>query len=131
MTDGIILYDLGAGMFCEECGRAKSLRMWPGTLTGCGTCDEVVTRHRCPGLPDLNVGESWTCGECGTVWTAGEREETCGECGQGIGLMRKTWTSVPGDRLDTAPRYEPQPWTPFRDVLRQSPGDLVKGLPPV
>ena len=119
VTDGIIAYDL-AGNWCEECGRAKSFRMWPGTLTGCATCDEVVTRHRCPGRPDLNVGESWECPECGTTWTAGEKEETCGECGQGVGTMRKTWASVLGDRLDSAPRYEPQPFT-FRNVLRQSP----------
>ena len=50
--NGIIAYDLGAGMFCEECGRPKSFRLWPGTRTGCKTCDEVVTRHRCTKRPD-------------------------------------------------------------------------------
>jgi uncharacterized protein (DUF983 family) len=111
-----------AGNFCEECGQAKSHRMWPGTLTGCATCDEVVTRHRCTGSgrPDLDtlaIGASWECPDCGTLWTATEKEEACGECGQGIGTMRRAWDTVPGDRIDTAPRYEPQPYTPFRNRL--------------
>ncbi len=124
MTDGgIIPYDL-AGNWCEECGRAKSFRMWPGTLTGCGTCDEVVTRHRCLGRPDLDamtLGESWACPACGSTWTAVEREgeclDCCGECGHRVTVRR--WDSVPGDRLDSAPRYKPQPFTPFRNVFRR------------
>jgi ABC-type ATPase with predicted acetyltransferase domain len=59
----------------------------------------------------------WECPDCGTLWTATEKEETCGECGQGIGTMRRAWDTVPGDRIDTAPRYEPQPYTPFRNRL--------------
>ena len=132
VTDhGIISYDLGAGNWCEECGRAKSFRLWPGTRTGCAACDEVVTRHRCTSRPDLDalaLGESWDCRECGSTWTAVEKEDWCGECGRSG--MVKGWDSVPGDRLDSAPRYEPQPWTPFRNVLGRSPGNLVKGLPP-
>ena len=101
--------------FCEECGFAKSLRLFPGMLTGCATCDEVVTRHHCTGRPDVTLGASWTCPGCGTVWTAREEEETCESCGQGIGTMRRAWDTIPGDRLDTAPRYVPQPFTPFRN----------------
>ena len=113
---GWLPYDL-AGNWCEECGRAKSYRLWPGVLTGCKTCDEVVTRHRCMKRPDLDVGQSWECPDCGTLWTAAEEEETCGECGQGIGTMRRTWNSVPGDRIDSAPRYEPRPFTPLRNLF--------------
>ena len=123
---GILMYDL-AGNWCEECGRAKSFRLWPGVLTGCKTCDEVVTRHRCTKRPDLAAGESWTCPDCGTLWTAAEEEETCGECGQGIGTMIRTLDSVPGDRIDTAPRHTPRSYTPFRNpfpslAARPEPG---------
>src|ERR1700689_2096557 len=118
--NGVLMYDL-AGNWCEECGRAKSLRMF-GYLTGCTACDVVVTAHRCTGRPDLGTGESWECPDCGTVWTAGEKEETCGECGQGIGTMRRTWENVPGDRLDTAPRHDLQPFTPFRNALHRTAG---------
>ena len=114
---GVLMYDL-AGNWCEECGRAKSFRLFPGGLTGCKTCDEVVTRHRCTKRPDLATGESWTCPDCGTIWTAGEEEETCGECGHGLGIMQRTWDSVPGDRIDSAPRSKPEPWTPLRNALR-------------
>ena len=114
--NGIIPYDL-IGNWCEECGRAKMYRIWPGTLMGCKTCDEVVTRHRCTGRPDLATGESWTCPDCGTLWTAAEEEDTCGECGQGTGSMRRTWETVPGDRIATAPRYEPRPYGPFRSLF--------------
>jgi hypothetical protein len=116
--NGWLPYDL-VGNFCEECGRAKSFRMWPGVLTGCKTCDEVVTRHRCTRRPDdLPLGATWTCPDCGSTWTAREEEDTCGECGQGIGTYRRAWDSVPGDRMDTAPRHAPQPFTPFRNRLR-------------
>jgi uncharacterized protein (DUF983 family) len=118
---GILMYDL-AGNWCEECGRAKSYRLFPGTLTACKTCNEVVTRHRCTGRPDpgdIHVGASWGCPDCGTLWTAVEREDLCGECGQVIGTMRKTWDSVPGDRIDTAPKYDPPPpFIPFRNLFR-------------
>lgn len=81
--------DLFAGHSCAECGRHKATRLlylgsppasWtrgPNTapqqsLTGCQTCDEVITRHRCTGRPSLESmadGQAWTC-ECGTTWTA-------------------------------------------------------------
>jgi hypothetical protein len=116
---GLIPYDL-TGFHCEECCRPKSFRLWPGTLTGCTTCDEVVSRHRCTRRPDLDsvaLGVPWECPDCGTVWTASEVEDTCGECGQGIGTMRRTWDSVPGDRIGTAPRHKPEPFAPFRKKL--------------
>ena len=71
---GILAYDL-AGNWCEECGRAKSFRLFPGVLTGCKTCDEVITRHRCTKRPDLAAGGSWTCPDCGKTqwWREGER----------------------------------------------------------
>jgi hypothetical protein len=115
---GILMYDL-AGSWCEECGRPKMQRLFGG-LTGCATCDEVVTRHRCTKRPDLDPGQSWECPDCGTGWTAREEEATCGECGQGIGTMRTTWDSVAGDRIDSAPRYKPQPWTPLRNAFRET-----------
>ena len=111
-------YGLSAS-FCEECGRAKSFRLWPGVLTGCGTCDEVITRHRCTSRPDrdsLALGEVWECPDCGTAWTATEDAVACGECGQDV--WRKTWTYAEGDRIATAPRHDPQPFTPFRNALR-------------
>ena len=100
MTEnGIIPYDL-AGNWCEECGRAKGFRLFPGILTGCKTCDEVITRHRCtsrPDLDDLALGESWTCPGCGTAWTCAEKEDWCSECGRSG--MIKGWDTVPGRRF--------------------------------
>jgi len=114
---GIIPYDL-AGNWCEECGQAKSYRLWPGVLTGCATCDEVVTRHRCTGRPELDsldVGASWTCPDCGTAWIITEEGIWCPECGCHECRTEKRWTvSVPGDRIGTAPRHEPQPYAPLR-----------------
>jgi hypothetical protein len=115
----IIPYDLG-GSWCEECGRPKSLRLFPGSLTGCATCDEVVTRHRCTRRPDLEslaLGESWECPECDTLWTAAEKEDWCSECGRSG--MTKGWDVIPGDRIDTTPRRKPQTFTPFRSPDRQ------------
>lgn len=114
---GIIPYDL-AGNWCEECGQAKSYRMWPGLLTGCATCDEVVTRHRCTGRPELDsldVGASWTCPDCDTIWAIAEEAVWCPECGCRECRTEKRWTvSVPGDRIGTAPRHKPQPYAPLR-----------------
>ena len=132
MTEtGWLPYDL-AGNFCEECGRAKSLRLWPGTLTGCKTCDEVVTRHRCadsrPGPDGFDIGALWTCPGCGTVWAVSEEPVTCSECGCCECRTEKQWTvSVLGDRISTAPRHVPQPFTPFRNLFssvaaRSDPG---------
>ena len=122
--NGILMYGL-AGNWCEECGRAKSFRLFPGTLTGCKTCDEVVTRHRCTKRPDLDPGQSWECPDCGSLWTAREEEETCESCGQGIGTMRKRWDSVAGGRIDSAPRHEPLSFTPFRNALRKTADALI------
>jgi hypothetical protein len=116
--NGILMYDL-AGNWCEECGQPKLNRLYSG-LTGCATCNEAITRHRCTKRPDLDPGQSWECPDCGSLWTAREEEETCGECGQGIGVMRKAWDSVAGDRIDTAPRHKPEPWTPFRNLFRET-----------
>ena len=117
MTEnGIRMYDL-AGNWCEECGHPKMNRLFD-ILGTCKTCNEAITRHRCTKRPDLDVGQSWECPDCGTIWTAGEEKETCGECGQGTGIMRRTWDSVPGDRIDSAPRHKPEPWTPLRNALR-------------
>ena len=117
---GIIPYGL-AGNWCEECGQAKSYRMWPGLLTGCATCDEVVTRHRCTGRPELDsldVGASWTCPDCDTIWAIAEEAVWCPECGCRECRTEKRWTvAVPGDRIGTAPRHDPQPYTPFRNRL--------------
>jgi hypothetical protein len=115
---GWLAYDL-AGNWCEECGRSKMSRLFGG-LTGCGTCDEAITRHRCTKRPDLDPGQSWECPDCGSLWTAREEEETCESCGQGIGTMRTAWDSVPGDRIDSAPRHKPEPWTPLRNALRET-----------
>ena len=109
-----------AGNWCEECGRAKSFRLFPGTLTGCGLCDEVVTRHRCTGRPpieDLADGQTWECPECGSTWTPRTEErdcpDCCGDCGHQVAA--RTWDSEKGGRIDTAPRHVPQPFTPFRN----------------
>lgn len=115
---GIYMYDL-AGNWCEECGRAKSFRLWPGTLTGCKTCDDMITAHRCtsrPALDALAAGESWTCPDCDSAWTVIEGEEDCpdccGECGHRV--TRRWWQIVTGARYATAPRYKPEPFAPFR-----------------
>ena len=127
--NGILMYDL-AGNWCEECGRAKSLRMWLGTLTGCKTCDEVITRHRClgrPALENLEVGESWECRLCGSVWTVTEVEDDCPECCADCGhkVRVRRWAVTTGDRIGSAPRYRPEPYAPFRDALRQMAGTLL------
>ena len=128
---GWLPYDL-AGNWCEECGRAKSFRLWPGTLTGCKTCDEIVTRHRCTGRPrigELADGQMWECRDCGSRWTP--RTETeycldcCGDCGHQVPVRR--WNKEEGDRIGTAPRHDPQPFAPFRNIL---PRSAVPASPP-
>lgn len=118
---GILACDL-AGNWCEECGRAKSFRLWPGTLTGCKTCDDVITAHRCggrPALADLAAGQSWTCPDCDSAWTVIEEDEACpdccGECGHLVTTRR--WQIVTGARYATAPRYKPEPFAPLRNLL--------------
>lgn len=115
---GINLYDL-APPACPECGRFLASRMLLSAPSGCGTCDEAITRHRCTGRPSregLEPGESWECPDCGSTWTAVELADSCGECGQEV--WRKTWETVEGDRTDSAPRYNPVVFTPFRDLAR-------------
>lgn len=117
---GIYAYDL-AGSWCEECGQAKSFRLWPGVLTGCKTCDEAITRHRCTKLPDLAdraPGQTWECPDCGSLWKLAEEEtgcpDCCGECGHTV--TRRHWDLLEeGDRISSAPRQVPR-WTPFRDA---------------
>jgi len=114
-----------AANWCEECGQAKSFRMWPGTLTGCATCDEVVTRHRCTGRPDIDAladGQAWVCPDCGSTWTPRTETEDCldccGACGHQVTVRR--WDSEKGDRIDSAPRHEPEPFTPLRNAIYQT-----------
>ena len=120
MSDnGILAYGLADGIFCEECGRPKLNRLLFGVPSGCETCDEAITRHRCtarPSLDDLAVGQSWTCPECDSVWTCTEEEDTCGECGR-VGMV-KMWETIVGARFDTAPRYKPYVPVPLRNSLR-------------
>lgn len=120
---GIIPYGL-AGNFCEECGQAKMSRLFE-VLTGCKTCDEVITRHRCTGRPDIGSladGQAWECPDCGSRWAPRTVQEACadccGDCGHTVTVRR--WDSEEGPRTDTAPRYSPAPWTPFRNALRDS-----------
>lgn len=111
---GIELFDLGRGMFCGECGRAKAWRAM-GILTGCPECDEVTTRHRCLGRPDradLALGDSWKCPDCGSVWTAAETPADCGECGRPDGTI-PSWDTAEGPYLATAPRWTPPPASPW------------------
>lgn len=115
---GLVPYDL-AGNWCEECGQAKMNRLL-GFSTNCRTCREVLTRHRCTDRPDideLELGRSWECPECGSTWAVTEKEDWCGECGRP--QMVKTWDVTPGDRIATAPRYEPplSPLAPFRNLF--------------
>ena len=99
-------YNLATDAFCAECERFKPDWILHSVPTGCATCDEMITRHRCTGQPDLDslaVSGSWGCPVCGCVWTAVRGD--CHECG--APGMETTWSVVEGDRMDTAPRYEP------------------------
>jgi hypothetical protein len=96
-----------------ECGRPKMNRLM-GIVTGCEACDEVITRHRCTGRPDIDdvtCGEPWECRDCGSVWTAAEEVERCPDCCADCGheITVRRWGVVQGDRIDTAPRYVPPP----------------------
>lgn len=112
---GWLPYDL-ADNFCSECGRSKGLRLFMN-LTGCSECDGIITRHRCTRRPVLESGESWECPDCGSTWTAREEQDSCpdccGDCGHVITAMH--WDYTPGDRIATAPKHVPQPYTPFRN----------------
>jgi hypothetical protein len=116
---GIIAYDLASGVFCEECHRPKGNRWLLGVPSGCATCDDVITQHRCTDRPpkdELDIGQAWECPDCGTVWGVVPEEDTCGECGRSG--TEKRWKVIHlGDRIDTAPRYQPYVPTPFRNLL--------------
>ena len=116
---GIRDYGLAEGFFCEECGRPKGNRWLIGVPSGCATCDEVITRHRCTGRPSVDEradGDIWQCPDCDSAWLVVVEEDTCGECGRNG--MVKTWTlAVSGARLDSAPRYQPYVPVPFRNLL--------------
>jgi hypothetical protein len=122
--NGIIPYGL-AGNWCEECGRAKSFRLFPGVLTGCATCDRVITRHRCTDLPavtDRAPGQDWECRECDSIWRLVKEEEACPDCCRECGhtMTRRRWElEKEGGRIDVAPRHEPQPFAPFRNPWRE------------
>jgi hypothetical protein len=116
---GVIPYDLELP-FCPECRRPLGNRWLMTAPSGCGTCDEAITRHRCTGRPErdsMETGESWECPDCGSTWTATEVADQCGECGQET--RRKTWEAAEGDRIATAPRHNPVGFTPFRNILPQ------------
>ena len=117
--NGIRLYDLADGYFCEECGRPKGNRWLLGTPSGCATCDEVITRHRCTARPSIDEradGDIWRCPDCDSTWLVIMEEDTCGECGRSG--LQKTWKlAVPGARLESAPRHQPYVPTPMRNPL--------------
>jgi hypothetical protein len=116
---GIHLYDLADGYFCEECRRPKGNRWLLGVPSGCATCDEVISRHRCTGRPPVGEradGNIWECPDCGSAWLVVMAEDTCGHCGRSG--MEKEWTlAIPGARLDSAPRYQPHVPVPMRNLL--------------
>lgn len=117
LGDGILPYDL-APEACPECGEFLGNRVLMTDPTGCGTCDEAITRHRCLGRPSrdsLEAGQSWECPDCGSTWTAIEVPDVCGECGQGT--RWPTWEAVEGDRMATAPRHHQTAFTPIRGIL--------------
>lgn len=117
---GIVLYDLADTFCCSECGRPLGNRWLMTAPSGCSTCDEVITRHRCltrPPRGKLETGQSWTCGDCLSVWTAAEEQQPCGECGQPRTVQ--TWAYEEGSQVATAPRYNPVVFTPFRNMIRR------------
>lgn len=120
---GILAYGLD-GNFCPECGSPKMSRLME-ILTGCKTCDDAITRHRCtrrPDLGDLADGEAWECPECGSRWTPRSEVRDCPDCCADCGhqVTVRLWECGEGPRVDSAPRYEPRPWTPLRDALRRA-----------
>ncbi len=113
-------FDLVAGHFCEECGHPKMNRLLD-VLTGCTTCDDVITAHRCEGRPVAEeVDQAWQCPDCLAWWLAERKEDTCGECSQGLGTFTMGWkmASLPGRQ---GSRREPNGWQPFRNALPRKP----------
>ena len=122
---GILLYDLAAGNFCEECGHPKANRLFD-LLGTCRTCNEAITRHRCtklPALADRAPGQEWECPDCGSIWRLVSEEEDCPDCCAECGhtVTRRRWDlAEEGERIGSAPRRKPEPWTPFRNALRET-----------
>ena len=123
---GIYPYDL-AGEFCEECGRHKTARLFYDGL-GCQGC------ARRPDIETLAIGATWECPDCGSIYGVSSHRAYCGECGHVIQEGR--WDLVlKGDRIDSAPRYKPQVYTPLRNIFKakdgvpQEPGKPSPGLP--
>jgi hypothetical protein len=120
---GIIPHDIAGRYHCQECGQPLMNRLLFDTLGACEACNAAITRHRCTEIPPRDsflVGEGWECPDCGSTWIAIEEDDTCNECGRD-GLTRETWKYQPGDRLDEAPKREPQGhYAPFRDVLKHA-----------
>jgi hypothetical protein len=113
------MYDLAGGWFCGDCGRPIGNRWLMTAPSGCATCDETITRHRCTGRPSLGdhtVDDTWECPDCRTIWLVGEELDTCRECGRS-GTVPAWTVAVHGDRIDSAPRYNPVVYTPLRNAL--------------
>lgn len=134
MTDsGWLPHDL-AGNCCEECGRPKLNRLLFDGLgvQNCATCTEVATRHRCTRRPDIEtlaIGATWECPDCGSVYGVSSHKAYCPDCCADCGhvIQESRWDLVlKGDRIDTAPRYEPKVFTPLRNVFK---GDRIPGKP--
>lgn len=104
-----------AGNWCSECGQAKMNRLleYP---TSCTECTEVITRHRCK-RPDLELGQTWECPDCDSIWTLDSETvacpDCCGDCDHQV--PQQHWSCIPGGRIDTAPKHKPQPLAPFRN----------------
>ena len=81
----------------------------------------MITRHRCTKRPELELGQTWECPDCDSIWTLDAIQEKCpdccGDCGHQV--EGKHWDYVPGDRIDTAPKHKPQPYTPFRSKFER------------
>lgn len=127
VTETGMLADDLALPFCPECSSPLGNRMLMTAPSGCGTCDEAITRHRCTGRPDiltLAAGESWECPDCGSTWTVKQETWPCMECGQ----PRKdvTWDYREGDRIAAAPRYEPVALTPYRNRVPRARGKCYR-----
>jgi hypothetical protein len=113
------------GHRCGECGRPKLGRVFATALTGCGECDEVLTRHRCTKRPDITAvggGDRWVCPDCASVWVTETVTEPCEGCGGDCGhLVRLRCWDVAEDRRAQGPRRAPTPQSPFHTVLRMPP----------
>ena len=102
---GINAFDL-ASEFCPDCGQAKSLRL-AAYLTGCATCDEIRTRHRCEGRPlafEQADDAEWSCDGCGAVYRIRVEVEE---------IEHRMW-----ETLTPAVREGPRQSQPWRGLIR-------------